>query len=76
MLSNAPALTKGELRVLRTFREFLITPGQMLCFSGPQLAQAKASLTKLHEKKFLEKESVKGGYTLTRAGFKAMKECE
>ena len=67
-------LSASEQRVLRTFKQFLITPGQMLCFSGPNLELSKAALELLIDKDLLVKEKFKGGYSLTRAGFAAMNE--
>jgi len=69
-------LSTSEQRVLRTFRRFLVNPGQMLCFSGPNLMQDKATLELLTDKELLVKEKLKGGYSLTQSGFAAMKECE
>ena len=69
-------LSKSEQRVLRTFRQFLMTPGQMLCFSGPNLEQDEAALDLLTERELLIKEKFKGGYSLTRAGFESMNDCE
>ena len=69
-------LTESEQRVLRTFQRFLMSPGQMLCFSGPSLKQNKATLTQLTDKEMLVEESFKGGYSLTKTGFAAMKEIE
>jgi len=69
-------LTTSEQRVLRIFRRFLMTPGQMLCFSGPSLKQDKAILEFLTDKELLVKEKFKGGYSLTQAGFAAMNDCE
>jgi len=66
-------LSASEQRVLEAFRKFLVTPGQMLCFHGPDLEKHRAGLQQLTEKKLLEKEKFKGGYSLTRAGFAAMK---
>ena len=69
-------LSKSEQRVFRAFRQYLMTPGQMLCFSGPDLKRDLETLDLLTEKKMLVKEKFEGGYSLTRAGFVAMKECE
>lgn len=69
-------LTKSEQRVLRTFREYLITPGQMLCFSGPNLETHKAALEILSDKDLLVREQFKGGYSLTEAGYTAMNGCK
>ena len=66
----------SEQRVLRTFQRFLMTPGKMLCFSGPDLEKNKATLERLIDKDLLVKEKFKGGYSLTKAGFAAMKDCE
>ncbi len=51
-------------------------PGQMLCFSGPNFKQYKATLTDMTDRELLVKEGSKGGYSLTRTGFAAMKDCE
>jgi hypothetical protein len=48
----------------------------MLCFSGPNLKQNKATLALLTDKELLVKEEFKGGYSLTRNGFAAMKDCD
>ncbi len=69
-------LSKPERRVLSTFREYLMSPGRMLCFSGPNLERDHPALQLLAEKKLLEKERFKGAYSLTQAGFAAMKESE
>lgn len=69
-------LSKPELRVLSTFRQYLMGPGRMLCFSGPDLERDRKALELLAEKKFLEKERFKGAYSLTKTGFAAMKEYE
>ncbi|QDS97025.1 hypothetical protein [Adhaeretor mobilis] len=69
-------LTVAERRVLDTYQEYLITPGQMLCFSGPNLERDKETLELMSEKELLTKESFRGGYSLTRSGFAAMKDGE
>jgi hypothetical protein len=66
-------LTKSERGVLETFRRFLMTPGVMLCFNGPHLAKHTSGLRTLTEKGFLVKESFRGGYSLTQAGYQAMR---
>ena len=65
--------SKAEKSVFRKFRQFLMTPGQMLCFFGPELERHKNALRQLTEKELLEKEQFKGAYSLTEAGFEAMK---
>ncbi len=65
----------SEQRVFRTFRQYLMVPGQMLCFSGPNLERDKAALNLLTDKKLLVKEKFKGAYSLTPAGYTAMKDC-
>lgn len=65
-------LSIAERRVLDTYQEYLITPGKMLCFSGPNLERDKVTLELMSEKKLLAKESFGGGYSLTRSGFIAM----
>ena len=71
-----PVLTASEQRVLRTFRRFLMTPGQMLCFYGPNLKQNMTTLERLTDKEFLVKEKFQGGYSLTRSGYAAMNGCD
>jgi hypothetical protein len=51
-------------------------PGRMLCFSGPNFEQDKATLTDMTDRELLVKEGFKGGYSLTRTGFAAMNDCE
>ena len=69
-------LSASEQRVLRAFRRFLMTPGQMLCFSDSNLKQDKATLELLTDKELLVKEKFKDGYSLTQTGFAAMNDCE
>ena len=52
-----------------------MTPGKMLCFSGPDLERYAADLNCLADKKLLVREKFKGGYSLTKGGFAAMKDC-
>ena len=65
-------LSAPEKRVLLTFREFLMTPGQMLCLSGPNLDRDRAAIKLLIDKEVLVQEDFKGGYSLTEAGFAVM----
>ena len=69
-------LSASEKSVLRTFREYMVSPGKMLCFFGPNLEKYKSALQKLTERDFLVKEQFKGAYSLTDAGFEAMKTCD
>jgi hypothetical protein len=69
-------LSPSEKAVLNAFEQFLVTPGKMLCFSGPNLDKHKAALKQLTEKDLLVKEQFQGAYSLTRAGFEAMKTCD
>jgi hypothetical protein len=45
----------------------------MLCFNGPTLAKHNSGLRTLTEKGYLVKESFRGGYSLTQAGYNAMR---
>jgi len=45
----------------------------MLCFEGANLKRFRSALQQLTTKNFLIKEQFKGGYSLTAAGFAAMK---
>jgi hypothetical protein len=69
-------MTTSERRVLQAFRKFQVVPGQMLCFNGPDFERNKAALQQLTADSMLVKERFKGGYSLTHAGFAAMKKCE
>jgi len=48
----------------------------MFCFSGPSLEKHRAALQQLTKKDLLIKERFNGAYSMTQAGFKAMKNCE
>ena len=69
-------LTPSEKTVLRTFRQYLVTQGKMLCFFGPNLEKHKAALENLTERDLLVKEQFKGAYSMTPAGMQAMKTCD
>jgi hypothetical protein len=69
-------LSQSERHVFRRFRQFLMVPGQMLCFVGPDLEKYKPALQTMTEKNLLVKEQFKGAYSLTQAGFEAMKTCD
>jgi len=68
-------LTKSEEKALGQFREFLMTPRQMLCFSGPSLETNRDALESLADKEFLLRERPKGAYSLTPRGYSAMNAC-
>jgi hypothetical protein len=65
-------LSTLDQSALTRFRDYLIQPGEMLCFDGPTLDQHRASLQQLTAEGLLTKESFKCGYSLTPAGFAAM----
>jgi hypothetical protein len=69
-------LTRDEVRILQTFRQYLIVPGEMLCFSGTNLKQNKVTLEQMTDKQLLHRERFQGGYSLTQVGFKAMNHCK
>ena len=66
-------LTASEQRVLGVFRQFLVGPGEMLCFNSAQLKAYRLALPKLIDRGFLVRERFKGAYSLTDAGFEAVK---
>ena len=66
-------LSTAERNVLDVFRQYLVVPGEMLCFHGQSFQKHRAPLQQLTEKKLLLKERFKGGYSLTNTGFAAMK---
>jgi hypothetical protein len=57
---------------LNVFRKYLVSTGEMLCFHGPNLEEHKDSLQQMTALGLLNKESVAGGYSLTKSGFTAM----
>ena len=61
---------------MRTYRKFMMTAGQMLCFYGPDLKQNETALANLTNRDLLIKERFKGGYSLTPAGYDAMTDYE
>jgi hypothetical protein len=65
-------LTNSQQSLLSVFREYLMGPGEMLCFTGPTLAQHREALSQLTAQGLLVKEKFRGGYSLTREGFEAM----
>lgn len=69
-------LSLSEKTVLRTFQQYLATPGKMVCFFGLNLEKHRPALEELTEKDFLIEENFEGAYSLTREGFEAMKTCE
>ena len=67
-------LSPAEHAVLTVFRKWLMTPGKMLCFSRADLDTLKMPLSQLASKGLVVKERFKGGYSLTKTGFDAMKD--
>ena len=67
-----PSLTSKEHTVLAVFREYLMTPGKMLCLNSPQLETLSEPLEQLTEKGLLVAEQRHGGYSLTEAGYNTM----
>ena len=76
LIAENALLSPSEKAVLLTFQEYLIAPGKMFCFSGPSLEKHRAALTQLTKKDLLIKERFNGAYSMTQAGFKAMKNCD
>jgi hypothetical protein len=69
-------ISTDEKRILEIFRQFMIRPGQMLCFYGQDLKKYKPALRQLTEQGLLVQERFRGGYSLTQAGFAAMEDCK
>lgn len=66
-------LSSSEQAVMEVFREFRVAPGEMLCFQNLILAKHRSSLRQMIDKGLLVEEAPKGSYSLTQAGFVAMK---
>ncbi len=71
---SANGLTAGERSVLKVFRWYRMTPGHMLCFSGPKHDTHRNSLSQLITKGALTGERFRGGYSLTKHGYGLMLE--
>ena len=69
-------LSKSERWVFSVFRQFLMAPGEMLCVNRPNITRHRTAFRQLADKGFLVKEKFSGGYSLTQAGFAAMKSCK
>lgn len=69
-------LSTSETNVLRTFREFHMTPNKMLCFYGQDLLGKEEALNSLTRRELLVREKFSGGYSLTHAGYREMRRSE
>ncbi|MEQ8784952.1 MAG: hypothetical protein RIC55_01580 [Pirellulaceae bacterium] len=67
-------LSTAEHSVLNVFRTYLMTPGKMLCFGSADLDTYKTPLAQLADKGMLVAEKSRGGYSLTKEGFDAMRD--
>lgn len=66
-------LSPEERKVLSIFRQFMMSPGRMLCFSSADESTYQIPLTALAAKGLLVPEKFRGGYSLTENGFDAMR---
>ena len=69
-------LSPKERSVFAIFRQYLATPGHMICLDAATVQKYKVALRGLVERRFLLKERFEGGYSLTQAGFTAMTACD
>jgi hypothetical protein len=67
-------MSTTEQSVLGVFRQYLMGPGEMLCFHGKFLEDHVEPLRRLTARKLITKEKFKGGYSLTATGFAAMQQ--
>lgn len=67
-------LAADEQAVLDVFQAYMVSSGEMLCFHGPLREVHADPLQRLIEQKLLVKERFKDGYSLTDAGYAAMRE--
>ncbi len=72
--STGVGLTRSEQRVLSVFRQFLMTPGQMLCFGAQELEAYDATLSEMSRKGLVMAERARGAYSLTKLGFNRMRQ--
>lgn len=68
-------LPRHECKILNIFREYLMTPGKMLCLSQLDGEVYGTPLANLVAKKLLIEERYKHGYSLTENGYRAMRAC-
>lgn len=73
MATQAQEFSDKELKVLKHFNMYLMTPGNMLCLSAQEIEGMQPGLENLVEREMLLPEGSRGAYCLTQAGFKAMK---
>lgn len=73
VLPTRPSLSTAERAVFKVFREYLMRPGEMLCFSGAQASVKEKTLRDMTDRQLLVKEQFAGGYSLTTEGFRAMR---
>lgn len=69
-------LSLKERDLLAVFRQYLATPGHMICLDGAAVQKHKVAIRNLTDRNFILKERFEGGYSLTKAGFAAMNTCE
>ncbi len=69
-------LSPAERAVLSVFRNYLMTPGKMLCLGSSDLSTYNEPLAQLADRGLIVAERFQGGYSLTDAGFAAMKNGE
>ena len=69
-------LSLKERKLLAIFRQYLATPGHMICLDSALVQKHKVALQDLVEQRFILKERFEGGYSLTKAGFAAMNTCD
>lgn len=67
------SLSPEQLEVLSVFRKFRTSPGQMLCFSSSDIVVFRMPLAELADNGLLIAEKFQGGYSLTQAGFAAIR---
>ena len=69
-------LSDAEKSVLNIFHDYLMEPGEMLCFHASS-KQHRQSLRRLIERRLVVKEQFAEGYSLTESGYIAMRdECQ
>lgn len=73
MVTDPAQLTTVEVGVLQAFRDYLVRPGEMLCFNGPCLVHHQRGLQSLIDKDLLSRERFAGAYTLTERGVQTMR---
>jgi len=64
-------MTDAERAILKVFRQYDVSPNQMLCFDGKVIKRFQSGVRSLIDKGWIAKDRPKDAYYLTPAGHEA-----